>query len=739
MTKSIPFIARKPLTWRPLTRLPAALPLSLLITGICGIPQASAQQSGFLEEVTVTAQRRAERSADVPISITTLGADLLGKGDVQQLSDIMKLTPGLRFDNQGSLAQPTIRGVGTAVAVSGGGSNVGIYTDGFLSPNPFFVDSELLNVESVQVLKGPQGTLFGRNSTGGAILVTTSEPSSEVRAETEFSYGSYDTKSAKAYATGGPSESLAFDVAAQIRQSDNFVDNITTGRDDAAAYDNWMLRLGMRWDITDRTSAILRYTHTDNDDRTAVTPNGFEEGGRVYSSSLLWGASVATEPDEVSVDFQPEFFAESDVYQLTLKHQLDGATLTSYTQYRRERTKNEMDFDFSSATFFHYKYDVNSDIFTQEFLLASDSDSALQWTTGLFLFMDDNEFVNNQGDQGTGFIINGGSGTDSRSIAAFGDATYELTDNLFLTGGLRVSYDTTQDAYLTVAADGMGGITQQDVDDISDTNVSPRVVLRYTPTDSSSVYASYTKGFKSGLLNVGGTSTQGIEVDPEEINAYELGYKYASADLTFDIAAFYYDYQDLQVATYDGPRSLIENAADSSVYGLDAQLRVALTDALSINVGGAYVKAEYDKFDRSQAWEQCLSFTGCNGAPYGIFVPGYIEADGYQMQRSPEFTANLGVLYSTMLGGGALDLSTTLYYTSDFYFDSSEQFGQDAYELLSARVQWTAPSERYSVALFGDNLTDSEYRSQVLPQQLGAMSMWGAPLTVGVSLNVKFE
>ncbi|NHO67425.1 TonB-dependent receptor [Aestuariicella hydrocarbonica] len=716
-----------------------AMPASVLACSLFLSPQLLAQQAAVLEEVTVTAQRRAEKSEDVPISITAISADMLGKGDVQQLSDIMKLTPGLRFDNQGSLAQPTIRGVGTAVAVSGGGSNVGIYTDGFLSPNPFFVDSELLNVESVQVLKGPQGTLFGRNSTGGAILVTTVKPDSDPRAEAEFAYGSYDTKSAKLYATGGPSDDLAFDLAAQVRQSDNFDDNITTGSDEAAAYDNWMVRLGARWDINDQTSLIVRYTHTDTDNRTAVTPNGFEEDGRIYSSALFWGGQVATDPDQVSVNFQPEFLAESDVYQMTLEHQLEGAVLTSYTQYRRERTHNEMDFDFSSATFFHYKYDVNSDIFTQEFLLASDSGSALQWTTGLFLFMDDNEFTDNQADQGAGFVLNGGSGTDSRSIAAFGDVTYALMDRLFLTGGLRLSYDKTQDAYLTVAADGLGGITQQDVDDISDTNLTPRVVMRYTPTDNSSVYASYTQGFKAGLLNVGSTSVDGIDVDPEEIRAYEVGYKYASNELTFDVAAFYYDYQDLQVATYDGPKSLIENAADSRVYGMDAQLRLALTHELSVNVGGAYVNAEYENFDRSQAWEQCLAFTGCAGSPYGIFVPGYVEAAGFQMQRSPELTANLGVSYSTLIAGGTLDLSSTFYYTSDFYFDSSEQFEQDSYELLSARAQWTAPSERYSVAVYGDNLTDAEYRTQVLPQQLGAMSMWGAPATLGISLNVKLN
>jgi iron complex outermembrane receptor protein len=697
-------------------------------------------QTGYLEEVTVTAQRREERSLDVPISITTLGADALGKGDVQQLSDVMKLTPGLRFDNQGALSQPTIRGVGTAVAVSGGGSNVGIYTDGFYSPNPFFADADFLQVQSVQVLKGPQGTLFGRNSTGGAILVTTAEPSTETRAEIGVSYGSYNTQKYDLYATGGATETLAFDIAAQARSSDGFLENSYTGKDDAGSYDRWSVRVGAKWDVTDDTSVLLRYTRTDGDDRRAVAANGFEKDGTVYAAGAAFGGEVASKPKRVSSDFQPEFFSQSDVVQLTVKTELSFASLTSYTQYRRERTDNEMDFDFSSLPVFHYLYDVNDDIFTQEFLLSSnDVSSPLQWTTGLFLFANENEYVNNQASFGGGpFAINGGSGTDTRSVAVFGDVTYALTDNLFLTGGLRFSYDETKDAYLTLDVDPQGQLIQQDVESIDDTKVTPRVVLRYTPTDSSSLYASYTEGYKSGLLNVGGKTLTGIEVEPEELKAYEIGYKYSSNQLTFDVAAYYYDYQDLQVATFDGPQSLIENAASSRVYGLDAQLRWAMTEKLSVNVGGAYVNAKYEDFDRSQAWTQCMDLAACGGN-FGMFEPSYVDASDNEMQRSPEFTANLGVNYTTGLAEGWLSLSGTLYHTSDFYFDSSEQFKQDAYELLSLRAEWTDPSDRYTVALFADNVTNEEYRSQVLPQQMGALSMWGTPATFGVSFNARFQ
>lgn len=260
----------------------------------------------MLEEVVVTAQRRSERSTDVPISITTVDSDLLRQADIQQLSNIMQLTPGLRFDKVAGFYQPTIRGVGTAVAVAGGSSNVGVYTDGFYSPNPLAVDSELLSVESIQVLKGPQGTLFGRNSTGGAILVTTKRPSTEESAEVELVYGNYDTQRYNFYATGG-SGKYAFDVTGSLRSSDGYVDNNVTGSSTDGKYENSMGRLGFSYDFTDRLSMLLRYSYADTEDNSAVASNAFVKDGVVQATAAhpAYGFNVATKPHKVSNGFLP--------------------------------------------------------------------------------------------------------------------------------------------------------------------------------------------------------------------------------------------------------------------------------------------------------------------------------------------------------------------------------------------------------------------------------------------------
>lgn len=703
------------------------------------LPAAAQAQvtAGTLEEIVVTAQRRDELSQDVPIAITTIGADLIGQGDVQQLRDIAKLTPGLRFDNAGAVSQPTIRGVGNAVAVSGNTSNIGIYLDGFAITNPYTADFDLINVASVQVLKGPQGTLFGRNSTGGAILVTTSEPDTETRAKAEISYGSYDTQRYGLYVTGGVTDSLALDLGLLYRESDGFLDNIASGGDTDGEYDSFNVRVGAKWE-SDSSSVLLRYIHDDRDDRRIVAANAFKENGRIFASADIYvPGSAAADAGDVSNDYSPLVSQTSDTVQLTWRRQFNSSQFTSYTQYRQDETENQMDFDFSSLTLFHFNFDVEDEVFTQEFLLSSTDDSKLQWTTGLYYFLNDNEYKNNASQTpltGGQFVPNGGSGTETQSIAIFADLTYQLTDNLFLTGGLRYSDDETDEAYYDTV-DLNGVFTRNAVDGYDESHTTPRVVLRYTPTESSSLYASYNQGYKAGIINVGGGQQTGLDVDSETVDAYEAGYKFSGDSIALDAAVYYYDYTDLQVAYYDGPRSIIENAGGSRIYGLDLQGRYALSDSLSFNVGAAYMDAEYEEFDRSQVWNQCLDFVAC-GPAFGIFLSGTEDASGNEMARSPEFTANLGVNYTTGLAGGRLDLSGTYYYSSDFYFDSSELYQQDSYDLLSLRADWTNPSEVYTVSVYGDNVTDSEYRTQVLGQAYGGLSMWGAPATVGVGLRV---
>lgn len=262
-------------------------------------------------------------------------------------------------------------------------------------------------------------------------------------------------------------------------------------------------------------------------------------------------------------------------------------------------------------------------------------------------------------------------------------------------------------------------------------------MARYALNEESSAYISFSRGYKSAIYNVGGH--QDDPVKPEKINAYEIGYKFAGHDLSFDLASYYYDYSDLQVASYtfNPPASIVKNAATSRIYGLEGQLQYKVAMHWSINAGAAYTHAKYSEFDGSPTFTQCTDVAAC-GAGYGFFISGSQDEHNADMLRAPRFTGNLGSRYTLPLAQGELALSGNLYYTTRFYFDSSDTYYQKAYTLLGLRAEWTNPTHRYTIALYGDNVTNTHYLSQVLANNPGIGAYWGAPATFGGQVKVYF-
>ena len=349
--------------------------------------------AGEVQEVVVTAQRRAERQVDVPISITALGQQQLATANVQNLGDIEKLTPSLRFDNQAGFFQPTIRGIGTSVTTSGGGSNVGIYVDGFYSPNPLAADFQLTNVTSVQVLKGPQGTLFGHNTTGGAILVTTADPSTDPHADAKVTYGKFNTQRYQAYGTTGLGQNVAVDLEGLYTKGNGFLTNILDGDDHVGAYDNWTVRSGLKVNLSDKVSVLARYTHSRENDPNAMLTNSNTDTTIDPTTGRPWGVQTfavpgfyTTNPNQVAANLPRYIRDETDIAQLTVKADLGFANLTSYSQYRREDVDQSEDLDQTGLPIFQLGLPVYDKTYTQEFLVSSAPGPRLQWTAGAFFF-----------------------------------------------------------------------------------------------------------------------------------------------------------------------------------------------------------------------------------------------------------------------------------------------------------------------------------------------------------------
>ena len=766
-----------------------ALSSSLLTLALAVLPQQALAQSddgaSAENDIVVTAQRRDERSIDVPISVTSISPDQLSAAGVNDLSGIVRVTPSLRFDSQGPAVQPTIRGVGTAITTSGGGPNVGIYVDGFFQNNPHVADFQLMRTQSVQVLKGPQGTLFGRNTTGGAILVTTADPSAEPVVMLKAGYGRFNTFTAQGYASAG-SDTVAGDIEVQYRRSDNHFTSLITGSNSIGKIEDWSIRAGLKVNFTPDVSLLLRYTHAQVNDPMTQLVNAYVDhsgeagflsqvsaaGRTIYGATSSQGrplvyfyapaATYATTPGQVRLDGATAVDTTSDTFQATFKADLGFADLTSYTQYRTDNTGYLGDLDATALGFFNIFVGPDDSTTSQEFLLTSKPGSALQWTAGANYFQNRDTWDVKAGFGTPATLPFGGSSTNTRSFAAFLDMTYQLSERFFVTAGARYSHDEVADSYfltnfttfsytgptgLPVPFSGGPGVSIP-VATLKNDSVTPRFVLRYKPDDNSSIYASYTRGYKAGILNVGGQSQQPVK--PENIDAFEVGYKFDDRVFSLDLSAFYYDYTNLQVSSYQSGAAQIRNAAASEIYGAELQMRYRVSSAFDIYGGAAWTHARYTSFPNAPYYSWCDPAAAATSAVYcvpiasGGFGPGglvqtSVDASGFKMQRSPDFTGNIGASYTADLGSsGELKLAGNVYYTSSFYFDPEQQFRQDGYALLSARAEWTDRSEHFTFAVFGENLTGKRYQTQVLFNTLGIGSVWSAPATYGIELGVKF-
>jgi iron complex outermembrane receptor protein len=687
-----------------------------------------------LTEIIVTAQKRSERLQDVPITITAVDSKRMEQSGVQKVGDLAQVVPALRMDYSSAAAQPSIRGVGSSVAGGATGSAVGIYVDGYYQPSLFSSDFDLLNVLSIQVLKGPQGTLFGRNTTAGAILVTTRDPSVDSRLMGQLSYARFDAIDGQVYGSTGLSDKVAVDFAALYRRGDGYLRNIVTGNDKAGGYEDNSFRTGIKVDLDDtgRNSIVLRYAHTNTDDPTyaALTVrDGLSIG------SVIPGVTVATRRGQVSSTDDTVFTAKTDAGYATGRFDLGFADLTSYTMYRRETSGEGIDFDGTPFPALYARFVSEENTFTQEFNLNSKPGGPLNWVAGAYYYRDRVFFPSFK------TAVFGGPLTDIwhtlntvTSYAVFADATYKVVDHLYLTEGVRYSHEHNNAYYDLLVPDAQ---SQQAAGlyptEKSWQSVTPRSVIRYEFDPSSSLYASFTKGFKAGFINANGLTTEPVE--PEKITAFEVGYKYSSGSKRISLSAFHYDYSDLQVATYNGTQSVVTNAAKSTLYGAELELATKLTEKLSLSVGGAYTHSQYDEYPGAPRFNQVLDPTN---PFFGTFAATSVNASGNVMQRAPKFSGDVGLDYVIPVAGGSLALDANYAYQSKFYFDPANQFEQDGYGLLNLKATWTDPTEHWSFSIFGRNVTDETYTRSVFPTPFAILQMYGEPATYGVSIAFKF-
>jgi iron complex outermembrane receptor protein len=674
-----------------------------------------------LEEIVVTAQKRTEHLVDVPASVSTLSADILNGTGMKTVNDIAQVVPGVQIASQGAFSLPFIRGIGTTISGAGFPSNVATYVDGIYHPTGLSNNAGLVDVTDMEVLKGPQGTLFGRNATGGAILLTTASPSFTPAFKAKVSFGSFETADVGLFATGPITNQLAGSISANYGYSNGYIRNIYTGFNNDVSYDG-AVRAKLLLQPIDTLSFTLGYEYSNVSDPTGNAQsayNGWSDG------ALVPGAIVATRRGQNSDDSVVGHRVTDS--RVTLKGDLDlgWASFKSYSSYQDERTFDHFDLDSSSAALLGSNWRLNEDSISQEFNLTSPNNDHFTWVIGAYYFHDYNWFPSYNLTAAGGALFDPAvvvfsAGVHTNSGALYADGTYKLVDRLYLTVGGRYSGDWLKGNFTYPPGPYTAfGTSWKDF--------TPRAIVRYQTTDSSNVYVSFSQGYKAGALNAQGGDT--TPVKPEKVNAYEVGYKLAGHRLRAETAAYFYDYKDLQVQTISNNQSLLQNAAAARIYGAEAHLAADLRQGFILDIGGAYTHARYRAFPGANVF---------HWSPVDGVLSLQADDSGKSLILTPTYSGNLTLSYSHLVSGGDLLLTGNYHYQSRIYFDTDNVVAQGGYGLLNLRASWTTSGERYTFALYGKNVTNQIYRNFVLDGNVAFQQLYGRPAEFGGEVSVKF-
>ena len=724
--------------------------LSLLLSFGSSLTQAeTAEETRGIEEVVVTAQKREQSIMDAAIDVTAFSGEQLTAAGIDDVFGIAKAIPGLTIQNTGSNPQLFMRGVGTRISGTGLDSGVAVYVDDRFVTRQSGQVFDIYDVERVEVLKGPQGVLFGRNATGGAIRIITKEVSDELEGEVSFGYGSENFQTARGFINVPVTDNFGLRVSAQTRQRDAFKENIISNAEDFDDLDSESMRVKARWDISD--NSVLKFSY-DRSKATDLSNSGAVSLDRGNNRGLSLGGITTTERDKIASSLgtaegygSPKI--ESDSFQLRFETSLsDSLDLTAFVTYLDYSSSKPGDYDATSFPDIEVPYALSetSDI-GGGFELSSNSDGPLSWVVGANFFEGDAEsdYDLRVGPVGGGNlpVSVGFAEYKNTSHGAFGSFDYDFSDRWTLTLGGRYSYEKKENDLFksSIGVLTFGAVPASDSETWNE--FTPKVTLTYN-LDNGIVYGTFASGFKSGGFNH--PLVVGAVIEPETIDMIEVGYK---ADLTDSLrltsALFVYSYKDLQVTKAAGDNASVstENATDSDIRGLDVDLTWAATDNLTFKINAEYLDTEYKDYDTAGRAPNTVLTGDPAAIGYG-FV--FFNAKGQEMLRAPELAVYAAVQYDApiSLGGQQGNLSLNMNYAwkddyiFDFEVDPSVDVTQDAHGILNSRVTLTI--DKVTLSVWGKNLTDEKYFFDKVVAATNNRGNYGHPRTFGVDFAFRF-
>lgn len=708
-------------------------------------------QGPMLEEVIVTAQKRTESLQDVPVAVDAFTAETIQEAGIHDMNDLATLTPSLHTLNVSSPFQSKlqIRGIGTAQSDPALEPSVGVFVDGVFLGRSGLGMSDLTDIERIEVLQGPQGTLYGKNTNAGAITVTTKRPNlEEFEGYIETSAGDYDMGKLTLSATGPLSDTVAWRLSGNIHQRDGYLDNgdATDGND----ADDWNLQGKLLWEPTDSLTLLLTGSHVDQNNSCCV-PDA-TQGDAVQAELALQGLPQdKNDPRDykIATNVDSEFKLESDLWSLHIDYNMDWGTITSITgwndyDYTQGGDPDRSQLDIMGGPSEYY----SGDALSQELRLDSQVGDNIDYMLGLFYY----EQKTQRGDGSRAFTLGDdfltinpglagiaqpddylfGKGVwHNDTFAIFGQSTWHVGERWHLTGGLRwtdeqrkaelFSENVSSGSAVSPAVPSFLSRVSAPVDDTfnrSSSNVDWLLRAAYDIGDDSMVYASIATGTKSGNFNgVNGTPEE-REFDDEDTLSYELGSKSTFLDsrLRVNSAIFYTEVDDYQFQQgLPNGGTIVSNEATVEVSGLDLQVEALPLENLTLTAGLLYMH-DYDVVD------------GPN--------------DGKKLSTTPEYTGNLSATLVFPLTNGTIYLRGDYMYMDDHVTNNSNDPEDIAFQdrtLVNAKLGWR--NDNWNVSVWGKNLTDDGYAG--LTSQIQGFSGSRAfflepPRTYGATLRYNF-
>ena len=708
--------------------LRALFATTALIGGSAAFAQAvtaPADTSGGLDDIVVTASKTgASKLQDTPLAVTAFSADTLERTGIKDVRDLASLTPNLQVTQNSSFSQVYIRGIGSNNVFGGSDPSSTIHLDGIYLARPASYLSNFLDVERIEVLRGPQGTLYGRNSVGGTINVISRKPANELTGKAQLTYGNYDFMRAEGYVSG---PIIADKVAASLSiirsKRDGYLKNVAPGVGDADSENSFGTRGQLRFTPSAPLEIILRGDFVRSNDSVGSYIKLLQTTADPLSNSVLG------DYHKIAVNIRPFATRRQWGSAAELNYDLsETLQFKSLTGYRESRLRQVGDTDGTAINTRRTDQFEDQHQLSQEFNLTGHT-GGLTYIGGIYYFKEHIDVSSTVTTFPT-VAANFSPTINTEALAAFGQATYAFTDTLSVTGGIRYTREHKKFDQFALSRSLITGLPLATYPrSYSTGNVykawTPKFMVEYKPVQGILLYASATKGFKSGGFNLTSVNpAQGFA--PESLWSYEGGAKLGLLDnkLRINTAVFHYDYKNLQVQSFLTPGVIdITNASDAKVDGVEIESEAQATPWLKVGANLAYLDAKYKNY---------TSALGPGNVPF--------NASGNRLNLSPKWAYTLYAQADTAIGNGSGFLRGEFSHRTRQYFTASNAgFDQQpGFGLINGSAGYTFPGERFEILAYARNIAGKQYITSTATFGAGVAGRVGEPRTYGLRAVFKY-